>query len=89
MVLACHDSQVRVTWALRQGAHLPDTGVGGPFVRLTTTLAAAFPEWSPYGGTFDEIVPHLSTGAALTSTGEEVVRESPPISSIADEATLT
>lgn len=31
-----------------------------PFVRMTETLAAAFPDTPPYGGAFDEVVPHVS-----------------------------
>lgn len=61
----------------------------GPFVRLTNMLAAAFPKWPPYGGAFDDIVPHLSIGAALTCAEEKAVRESLPISSTADVVTLT
>ncbi len=61
----------------------------GHFVRLTHMLAATFPKWPPYDGAFDEIVPHLSIGAGLTSADEEGVRESLPISSTADEVTLT
>jgi hypothetical protein len=33
-----------------------------PFVALTVLLAAAFPEYPPYGGAHDEIIPHLSLG---------------------------
>lgn len=31
-----------------------------PFRRLTRALAAAFPEYPPYGGVHDRIVPHLT-----------------------------
>lgn len=60
-----------------------------PFVRLTNMLAAAFPKWPPYGGAFEENIPHLSIGAGLTSAEEGAVRESLPISSTAGEVTLT
>ncbi len=33
-----------------------------PFVALTEALAAAFPDCPPYGGAFDEPVPHLTIG---------------------------
>jgi 2'-5' RNA ligase len=36
-----------------------------PFVELTEALSARWPEFQPYGGEFDEIVPHLTV-----STGE-------------------
>lgn len=31
-----------------------------PFVRLTQCLVRAFPDYQPYGGRFDSVVPHLS-----------------------------
>lgn len=31
-----------------------------PFVRLTTAIAAQFPDYPPYGGTHPEIIPHLT-----------------------------
>ncbi len=31
-----------------------------PFVALTEALIRAFPEFPPYGGAFDEIVPHIT-----------------------------
>jgi 2'-5' RNA ligase superfamily len=34
-----------------------------PLVALTTLLAERFPEHPPYGGAFDEIIPHLSVVA--------------------------
>jgi 2'-5' RNA ligase len=41
----------------------------GPFVRLTEEMAAAFPDHPPYGGAFEEVIPHLtiteSAGAPL------------------------
>ena len=33
-----------------------------PFVHITKTLAAAFPEYPPYGGQFDGTIPHLTVG---------------------------
>ncbi|HVA02346.1 MAG TPA: 2'-5' RNA ligase family protein [Acidimicrobiales bacterium] len=35
---------------------------GAPFVDLTARIAAEFPEYPPYGGRFDEIIPHLTIG---------------------------
>jgi 2'-5' RNA ligase len=37
-----------------------------PFVALTAALVARWPRWPPYGGAFDEVVPHLTV-----VTGEE------------------
>ena len=36
-----------------------------PFLELTAALAEAFPDTPPYGGLFDEIVPHLTVAAEL------------------------
>lgn len=36
----------------------------GPFAELTRALVAAFPAYPPYGGRYDEIVPHLTVATA-------------------------
>ena len=36
-----------------------------PFVRLTEAIVAAFPAFPPYGGAFDEIVPHLTIAESV------------------------
>lgn len=61
----------------------------GPFLRLTELLAAAFPQWPPYGGAFDDVVPHLSVGAALAGDEVDALHELLPIRATADEVTLT
>ena len=33
-----------------------------PFIALTEALVARFPQAQPYGGAFDEVVPHLTIG---------------------------
>jgi hypothetical protein len=33
-----------------------------PFVELTVAISEAFPAYLPYGGAFDEAVPHLTVG---------------------------
>jgi 2'-5' RNA ligase len=35
-----------------------------PFLAMTEALAEAFPEFQPYGGEFDEIVPHVTVAQA-------------------------
>lgn len=60
-----------------------------PFIQLTELFAAAFPQWPPYGGAFDEVVPHVSIGDALPGSEVAVLRELLPISATADEVTLT
>ena len=42
-----------------------------PFIRLTETVTAAFPEYLPYGGVHSDIVPHL-TVAHGSGSGPEV-----------------
>lgn len=37
-----------------------------PFVRLTKAVAAAFPEFPPYGGDYSDVVPHLTVGHSST-----------------------
>ncbi len=52
-----------------------------PFVRLTEMVARRFPEHPPYGGAFDEIVPHLtvceSSDAPADAIAERAERSLP------------
>jgi 2'-5' RNA ligase len=42
-----------------------------PFVALTEAIAARFPEYQPYEGAFDEVIPHLTiVESATASLGE-------------------
>ena len=50
---------------LRSAARFPGTlylapEPAEPFVAMTEALGRAFPDFPPYGGEFDEIVPHLT-----------------------------
>ena len=68
---------VRTGWFGQQVVYLaPDRPA--PFRKVTKSLWAAFPECPPYGGQFEELVPHLTIGegAALTDLldAEEAVR---------------
>ncbi len=36
-----------------------------PFVELTNRIGAEFPQYRPYGGAYDEVVPHLTVGEGL------------------------
>ena len=60
-----------------------------PFKQLTKVLAAAFPDWPPYGGAFDDVVPHLSIGEELSEPEFAALQERLPIAATADEVTLT
>lgn len=33
-----------------------------PFEELTNAVSASFPEYPPYGGAFDDVIPHLTIG---------------------------
>jgi 2'-5' RNA ligase len=62
-----------------------------PFVRLTEALVARFPEWLPYGGAFDAIVPHLTVAqgdAAALGAAERDVAPLLPLGGRASEAIL-
>jgi 2'-5' RNA ligase len=52
-----------------------------PFVALTEALASAFPEFPPYGGEFQEIVPHVTVAqadeAVLADVEQALVPELP------------
>jgi 2'-5' RNA ligase len=63
-----------------------------PFRRLTAAVAARFPAAQPYGGEFEEVVPHLTLGhnhpvATLTAAGEETLAHL-PIHARVDRLTL-
>jgi 2'-5' RNA ligase len=36
-----------------------------PFVEITNAIAAEFPEYEPYGGAYDQVVPHLTLGEGV------------------------
>lgn len=46
-----------------------------PFLELTAALADAFPDTPPYGGLFDEIVPHLTVAAELDDDEVRALRD--------------
>jgi 2'-5' RNA ligase len=52
-----------------------------PFVAMTNALVEAFPEFPPYGGEFDEIVPHVTVAQAdesvLATIEADLARELP------------
>jgi 2'-5' RNA ligase superfamily len=64
----------------------------GPFENLTRALAAAFPDAPPYGGAFEDVVPHLSVADAqdadLLATIEADLRPRLPIDATAREVQL-
>ena len=47
----------------------------GPFVAITEALADAFPEFPPYAGEFDEILPHVTVAQANQDVLATVERE--------------
>lgn len=45
-----------------------------PFIALTGDVVAAFPDWPPYEGAFDDVVPHLTIGDnTATPVGADAV----------------
>lgn len=59
-----------------------------PFVWMTERLAVRFPEYAPYGGAFDELVPHLTVAMRGSAAIEQVLREALPVAAVASEALL-
>lgn len=54
----------RVVWL----APRPD----GPFRALTAAVSAAFPQFPPYGGAHDDVVPHLTVGISAAGDDERL-----------------
>ena len=46
----------------------PDT----PFARLTAEIAARYPDHPPYGGAFEEVVPHLTVAESATAPLDQI-----------------
>jgi hypothetical protein len=63
-----------------------------PFAAVTEALAAAFPEYPPYGGAFSAIVPHVSVAhherVSVLAEIEEQLKPALPIVGFASEAQL-
>lgn len=60
-----------------------------PFNELTEKLSRTFPQWPPYGGQFDELIPHLSIGTSLPAFEIMALLQKLPVEEVADEVTLT
>jgi 2'-5' RNA ligase len=43
-----------------------------PFVTLTEAIAARFPDYQPYEGAFDEVIPHLTLVESATASLDEI-----------------
>ena len=60
-----------------------------PFVRLIEALVARFPEYPPYGGVFDHILPHLTVVEEDDLAAAEAAAAEPPIrTTVRDVAVL-
>lgn len=72
----------RTGWFERRVLYLAPTPVEA-FRDLTTRVAAAFPEYPPYEGAFDDIVPHVTVAAekppALMAATGWLARRSLPV----------
>ncbi len=63
----------------------------GPFVAMTEAVVAAYPDFPPYEGVFDSIVPHLTVAEGLPTVlnrAEGEVRPRLPIGAEAHEVLL-
>jgi 2'-5' RNA ligase len=49
-----------------------------PFVELTAALGRAFPEFPPYGGAFDKVVPHLTVAHGADALLKQLEAELAP-----------
>lgn len=60
-----------------------------PFLNLIRALVERFPDWPPYGGIHDNVVPHLTvTQGAAEDAAEEAVARALPLHGRAREALL-
>jgi 2'-5' RNA ligase len=50
-----------------------------PLARLTHELAGCFPDYPPYGGAFDEVVPHLTVTENADAPLDAIAREADEI----------
>jgi hypothetical protein len=46
-----------------------------PFVRLTEAVVARFPDYPPYEGAFDEVIPHLTITVSGAAPLDEITRK--------------
>ena len=58
-----------------------------PFVRLVESLAARFPDFPPYDGAHDTIVPHLTVGWSVPAGVEAALAPQLPIRARAEHVT--
>jgi len=62
-----------------------------PFVRMTEALVATFPDYPPYGGVFDPIVPHVTVAEGepeVLDEAERDIRQALPITARAEDVTV-
>ena len=59
-----------------------------PFVWLTESLSSRFPGVAPYGGAFDEIVPHLTVAMRGSAAMASTLVDALPLAARASEALL-
>ena len=47
----------------------------GPFARLTEAVFARFPDFPPYEGVFEEVIPHLTVAESASAQHDEIAWE--------------
>ena len=78
-------------FALRRTARFPEVLYLAPepperFVSLTATVVASFPDYPPYGGAFDSVVPHVTAAEGHSHVLAEAEANIAPMLPIAAEA---
>lgn len=48
----------------------PEPATG--FLALTAAVVARWPDWPPYGGIFDDVIPHLTVAESAAAVGRNV-----------------
>jgi 2'-5' RNA ligase len=46
-----------------------------PFTRLTAAVGARYPDFPPYGGAFDEVIPHLTVAESAEAPLDDIAAE--------------
>jgi 2'-5' RNA ligase len=89
-------AQPAFEFSLPRVAHWPELAwlapePSEPFKRLTALIVERYPDYPPYGGIHDEVIPHLTVAEADAAVQDEVeaaLTPYLPITARADEVTL-
>jgi 2'-5' RNA ligase len=59
-----------------------------PFVLLTEAMVSRFPEWQPYGGVFEAVIPHLTVAQERLDDVAELLQPLLPLHSRVESVVL-